>query len=172
MARQDIVIRRRWWAHLMTLYVAAVMVFLAWVALFAIQSVFLKTGWWWKSAIFMAIFAFMLHGIVVATNAMFRYRVIVGRDGLRIKGNFYSHDIRWEEIETIRKRNNFRVPGYHVEIHVDGSNNPKRHWCNYWTKGYFIHPGMEKGGIALASYLNRKRREALRRMETEKTLDS
>ncbi len=100
---------------------------------------------------------------VVALNAQLTYRVELGSRGLRIIGNLYTHDITWEEITRIYRRHNFRLPGYHVGIEVDGTNLPRRHWSNLWLAGYFIHPGMEKGGIALSAYLKRKRREYLKR---------
>ncbi len=103
---------------------------------------------------------------VIAHNALFSYRTRLATRGLRIVGNLTTHDLPWQEITLIAKRRNHRIPGYHVGIKVDGSRLPRRHWYNLWFAGYFIHPGMEKGGSALSAYLKRKRRECLNRQQT------
>ncbi len=161
-AGEPIVIRRRWWANL--LVVILLPVFSA-VSFFAIAGLplALSKGQWGAAAILpMVAFVFSL-GVMIALNSLLFYRVVVDHDGVQIVGNLWSHNLLWSEIETIRPRSNYRVPGYHVEIQVDGSNNPRRHWCNFWLAGYFIHPLMERGGKDLTRYLNRKRAEWRRR---------
>lgn len=133
----------------------------------AAAGILAEPGGWWRAPILLIGSGVMGLAFVIALNALFTYRVELDARGLRIIGNLYTHDITWNEITLIYKRHNFRVPGYHVGIEVDGSNLPLRHWCNLWVKGYFIHPGMEKGGIALTAYLKRKRREYLKRQQAE-----
>lgn len=163
MTAGPIVIRRRWWAHLLNLAMTVVIGCLAAVMILAVWTMLPGPGGWWKAPLFALGAWVMVLGCVTGLNALFTYRVELDSADLRIKGNLYTHRLRWDEIVSIRKRHNFRVPGYHVEIQVDGSNNPPRHWCNLWFKGYFIHPGMEQGGAALSTYLTRKRRENLKR---------
>jgi hypothetical protein len=158
-----ITIRRRWWAH------AAMVVFTPlWLALSALLAFGAfglagkPDGWWVTPLLLLAAGIFGLVS-VVGINALFAYRVEVDARGLRIIGNLYTHDITWAEITLIEKRHNHRIPGYHVRITVDGSRLPRRHWCNLWLAGYYIHPGMEKGGIELTAYLKRKRREYIKR---------
>ncbi|WP_374527396.1 hypothetical protein [Novosphingobium sp.] len=161
----SIVIRRHWWAHLLNLVMTVVIGCLAAVMILAVLTKLPGEGGWWKPPLFALGAWVMVVGFIVGLNALFVYRVELDSAGLRIVGNLYCHRLRWNEIVSIRKRHNFRVPGYHVEIQIDGSQNPARHWCNFWVKGYFIHPGMEKGGAALSSYLTRKKREYLKRAD-------
>lgn len=160
-----IVIRRRWWAHLAMLLPLPVFPVLCVVMAMASFQIFSQAGGWWKAPLLLAGSGVMGLAFAIALNAQLTYRVELDARGLRIIGNLYTHDITWEEITRITKRHNFRLPGYHVGIEVDGSNLPRRHWCNLWLAGYFIHPGMEKGGIKLTAYLKRKRREYLKRQE-------
>ena len=159
MPARAIVIRRRWWAHLVTLLPTFVTGFLAAVIFPAAWGALPGPGGWWKGPLLALAASAMVLILVTGLNALFTYRVEVDHQGLRIRGNLYTHDLRWDEIVSISKRHNHRIPGYHVEIQVDGSNNPPRHWSNFWLKGYFIHPGMEMGGIKFAAYLSRKKRD-------------
>lgn len=167
MAGSAITIRRRWWAHLVMLVPMGIFPVLCALMAMAAVDIVTEPGGWWRAPFLLIGASVMGLAFVIALNALFTYRVELDARGLRIIGNLYTHDITWNEITLIYKRHNFRVPGYHVGIEVDGSNLPLRHWCNLWTKGYFIHPGMEKGGIALTAYLKRKRREYLKRQQTE-----
>jgi hypothetical protein len=121
-----------------------------------------KPDGWWVGPLLMLLSSLLMTVTVVLLNALFTYRVEIDARGLRIIGNFYTHDLTWQEITLIQKRHNYRAPGYHVRIEVDGSRAPRRHWSNLWLTGYFVHPGMEKGGIELTAYLKRKRREYLK----------
>lgn len=161
-----IVIRRRWWAHLVIVLPVAVFPVLCAVMAMASFEILFDAGGWWKAPFLLVGAGVMGLAFSIALNALFTYRVELDARGLRIVGNLYTHDITWNEITLITKRHNFRLPGYHVGIEVDGTNLPRRHWCNLWLAGYFIHPGMEKGGIALTAYLKRKRREYLRRQNS------
>jgi hypothetical protein len=164
-ASEVIVIRRRWWAHLLMLVLFPVLPVLAVVMALAAADIVSEPGGWWRALLLLMGTGVMGLASLVALNALFTYRVELGAKGLKIIGNLYTHDITWDEITLITKRHNYRVPGYHVGIEVDGSHLPQRHWCNLWMKGYMIHPGMEKGGIALTVYLKRKRREYLKRAQ-------
>lgn len=167
MASGVITIRRRWWGHLLMLVPLAVFPVLCAVMAMAAVDILAEPGGWWRAPILLTGSGVMGLAFVIALNALFTYRVELDARGLRIIGNLYTHDITWNEITQITKRHNYRAPGYHVGIEVDGSNLPVRHWCNLWVKGYLIHPGMEKGGIALTAYLKRKRREYLKRRQTD-----
>ncbi|WP_324075663.1 MAG: hypothetical protein RSE14_02490 [Erythrobacter sp.] len=167
MSGSVITIRRRWWAHCMMLIPIGVFPVLCAVMAMAAVDILAEPGGWWRAPILLIGSGVMGLAFVIALNALFTYRVELDARGLRIIGNLYTHDITWDEITQITKRHNYRAPGYHVGIEVDGSNLPVRHWCNLWVKGYLIHPGMEKGGIALTAYLKRKRREYLKRQQTE-----
>jgi hypothetical protein len=157
------VIRRRWWAHLLNLVVTTGLLCLCTAIAAALLTMSQLPASWPKALLLTLASAVFLLGGIVGLNALFTYRVEIDARGLRIIGNLYTHDLHWDEIASIRKRSNFRAPGYHVEIQVDGSRNSRRHWCNLWLAGYFVHPGMEKGGIALAAWLNRKQREYTKR---------
>lgn len=161
-----IVIRRRWWGHLLNLLVTAGLICLCATIAWAFLSVSQQPASWWKALLLAMGLAVLLLGSIVGLNALFTYRVEVDARGLRIIGNLYTHALDWDEIVSIRKRPNYRVPGFHVEIQVDGARNPRRHWCNLWMTGYHIHPGMEKGGSALAAWLNRKKREYTKRTQS------
>lgn len=163
MTGKVITIRRRWWAHLVMLVPLGLMPMLCAVMAMAAVDILSEPGGWWKAPFLLLGSGVMGLAFVIALNALFFYRVELDQRGLRIIGNLYTHDLTWTEITLIYRRHNFRVPGYHVGIEVDGSNLPKRHWCNLWAAGYFIHPGMEKGGTALTAYLKRKRREYIKR---------
>lgn len=156
-------IRRRWWAHLVMLIPLGIFPVLCALMAMAAYNMLFEPGGWWKALFLLLGSGVMGLAFVIALNALFFYRVEIDQRGLRIIGNLYTHDLSWQEITRIYRRHNFRVPGYHVGIEVDGSNLPRRHWCNLWAAGYFIHPGMEKGGTALTAYLRRKRREYLKR---------
>jgi hypothetical protein len=162
-----ITIRRRWWAHLLMLIPLCVFPVLSAVMAMAAFAILAEPGGWWRAPILLAGAGVMGLAFLLALNVLFFYRVELDQRGLRIIGNLWTHDLTWNEITLITKRHNFRATGYHVGIKVDGSNLPVRHWCNLWMKGYFIHPGMEKGGIALTAYLKRKRREALKRQQAD-----
>jgi hypothetical protein len=157
-----ITIRRRWWAHLLVLPPLGVLPVLCAVMAMAAYDILPEPGGWWRAPLLLLGSGVMGLAFIIALNASFFYRVELDGRGLRIIGNLYTHDLTWAEITLIYRRHNFRVPGYHVGIEVDGSNLPRRHWCNLWLAGYFIHPGMEKGGTALTAYLKRKRREYLK----------
>jgi hypothetical protein len=158
-----ITIRRRWWAHLLIFIPLPVFPVLCTVMAMAAYDILPEPGGWWKAPFLLLGSGVMGLAFVIALNALFFYRVELDQRGLRIIGNLYTHDLTWAEITLIYRRHNFRAPGYHVGIEVDGSNLSRRHWCNLWVAGYFIHPGMEKGGTALTAYLKRKRREYLKR---------
>jgi hypothetical protein len=159
---EAISIRRRWWANvliaLITPVFAAVFCFAVWGFPMALAR------HEWVAAAFLPPIAYVFGtGLLIALNSVFFYRVELDREELRMIGNFYTHRLLWSEIATIRPRSNYRIPGYHVEIQVDGSNNPRRHWSNFWMLGYFIHPLMERGGKDLTRYLLSKRAEWRRR---------
>ena len=163
MSGKVIVIRRRWWADLISLILVPGVTTLSGAMGWAGVRILGKPDGWWAGPMLLLGSSLFMLAAVIALNALFTYRVELNARGLRIIGNLYTHDLTWKEITLIHRRHNFRVPGYHVGIEVDGSNLPRRHWCNLWAKGYFIHPGMEKGGTALTAYLMRKRREYLKR---------
>jgi hypothetical protein len=162
-AGKVITIRRRWWAHMLVLIALPVFPVLCGVLAMASFDLFAEPGGWWRAPLLLAGSGVMGLAFVVSLNALFFYRVELDARGLRIIGNLWTHDLTWQEITLIYRRHNFRAPGYHVGMEVDGSNLPRRHWCNLWFAGYYIHPGMEKGGTALTAYLKRKRREYLKR---------
>ncbi len=158
-----IVIRRRWWGHLLMLVPAAVFPVPCGLLAMASAQILFQPGGWWKAPLLLAASGVLGLAVVIALNALFTYRLELDSRGLRIIGNLYTHDLRWQEITLIAKRHNhYLAPGYHVGIKVDGSNLPRRHCRNLWFAGYFIHPGKEKGGIALSAYLKRKRLDYLK----------
>lgn len=163
MTGKVITIRRRWWAHLVILIPVFVFPVLSAVMAMAAIEILAEPGGWWRGPLLLVCACGMGLAFIIALNALFFYRVELDPRGLRIIGHLWTHDLTWQEITRIYRRHNYRIPGYHVGIEVDGSNLPRRHWCNFWLAGYFIHPGMEKGGTALTAYLKRKRREALKR---------
>jgi len=158
-----IVIRRRWWANLISLIVLPVVMTLSSAMGWAGIRILGKPDGWWVAPLLMLGSSLFMLVVVIGLNALFTYRIELDARGLRIIGNLYTHDLTWQEITLIQKRHNFRVPGYHVGIQVDGSRARRRHWSNLWLTGYYVHPGMEKGGIELTAYLKRKRREYLKR---------
>jgi hypothetical protein len=153
-----IVICRRWWAHLLTFLLTPWFAVLPWLILRVVPKKLAEPDWWLVPALVLLSWPFLV-AFVTGINAICRYRVEVAPIGLRIIGNLYTHDLHWSEISDIHPRPNYRAPGYHVGIKVDGSRSAKRHWCNLWFSGYYIHPGMNKGGKELSRYLNAKRRE-------------
>ena len=165
MPKGPIIIRQRWWAHLGALVglliVGAFAAAMGWAAL----DLLAEAGGWWRGPLLLALALLMLLIAAILLNHLFTFRLEVYPHGLRLVGNFWSHRMTWQEIVRIEKRRNYRAPGYHVEIEVDGSRLPRRHWSNLWWARYQIPSGMEKGAGELAAYLKRKRREALRREE-------
>lgn len=148
--------------------VIAAMAVIPWFLLTPIPEMLGGPKWWKVPLALLLAYPFLL-AMVIGLNSLFRYRVEVRPEGLLIAGNFYSHDLRWDEITSIHARPNHRAPGWHVGIFVDGSNNPRRHWCNLWFAGYYIHPLMEHGGKDLVRYLNARRREWARRQSPAET---
>jgi hypothetical protein len=162
-----IVIRRLWWAHVLGLIITPVLITLAIALAWAGFQVLPKPDGWWAAPLLLIGSSVTGLVVAIAINSLFTYRVELDVRGLRIIGNLYTHDILWGEITAITKRHNFRIPGYHVGIAVDGSHLPQRHWSNLWLKGYVIHPLMDRGGIALTAYLKRKRRDYLKLQRAE-----
>lgn len=159
---QPIVIRRRWWANLLVITFIPVFGGIAGFAFFGLPLAIAKQQW--TAAAILPVVALVFSvALLIALNSLLSYRLELDRDGLRIVGNLYSHRLLWSEIATIRPRHNYRIPGFHVEIQVDGSNNPRRHWSNFWFAGYYVHPLMERGGKDLTRYLLRKRSDWRRR---------
>jgi len=158
-----IVNRRRWWAHLLMLIPVTIFPVVCGFLALASAGILPQAGGWWKAPLLLAGAGVMGLAAVIALNALPSYRTELDTRGLRIVGNLTTHDLTWQEITLITKRRNHRIRGYHVGIKVDGSRRPRRPWCNLWFAGYFVHPGMEKGGSALSAYHKRKRRECLKR---------
>jgi hypothetical protein len=163
--KAPIVIRQRWWGHLAVMLCLPVVALLGAAMAWAGIGLFAEAGGWWKGVILLAFATFMMFVVVGLLNHLFTFRVEIYPHGLRLAGNFWSHRMTWQEITRIEKRHNYRAPGYHVEIEVDGSRLPRRHWSNLWWARYQIPFGMEKDAGRLAEYLRRKRREALKRQQ-------
>jgi hypothetical protein len=161
------VIRPRWWANAFLL--VAILFYLALGAAMGLAGLDLlaRPGGWWKGPVLLIGAIGWVIGAVLLGNFLFTYRVEVDRCGLRIIGNLWRHDLTWQEITRIRKRHNFRGIGYHVHITVDGSRSPHRHWSGLWLQGYRIATLMDKGPTELTAYLERKRRESLKRQQEE-----
>lgn len=157
-AHKAIVIRRLWWANLIV--VPLIPIFAGFTAFGMIGLPLAAVQGKWLALAMMppTVITFGL-GTLAAINSAFFYRLEIDRDEIRIVGNLFTQQIMWSEVTAIGARLNFRVPGYHVHILVDGSNNPPRHWSNFWALGYFVHPFMQRGGKDLARYLSRKRGE-------------
>ena len=167
MSGQITVIRMRWWGHLVL--ALGIPVFgtlgatLGWSGLVALGH----PGGWWKFALLSILAALMLLVVVILLNMLFTYRLVIDAPGLRLVGNFWTHQVTWQEIEHITKRSNPRGVGYHVHLEVDGSNLPRRHWSGLWFAGYQIPTAMEKGPTELTAYLKRKQRDYLNRQQAE-----
>lgn len=152
----------RWWMYVLVLIVLPIL---------SVMTYFAGIGAWeamrdgrFLAAIFLPLIAFIFATTaLIIVNRLLGYKVEVWPDGMRIVGFLYSHRLDWAEIIDISPHHNFRVPGYHVGILVDGSNNPQRHWSNFGFKGYYTAAGMTMGGKDLSAYLNRKRNEWLKR---------
>lgn len=162
MPEGPIIVRLRWWMHLFMLLSLPVFAILGATMWSSGLGLFSQAGGWWKGLILVACAIFMLFVVVLLLNRLFAFRIEIYPHGLRLVGNFWSHRMTWQEIMRIEKCQNFRAPGYHVEIEVDGSGLPRRHWSNLWWKRYQIPFGMEKDAGKLTAYLKRKRREALK----------
>ncbi|WP_143738117.1 hypothetical protein [Erythrobacter donghaensis] len=165
-ARGPIIIRQRWWGHLAVLLCLPIFGILAAAMASSGFALFAKPGGWWRGLIILGGAGLMLLIVVLQLNHLFAFRLEIYPHGLRLAGNFWSHRITWQEITRIEKRHNYRAPGYHVAIEVDGSRLPRRHWSNLWWARYQIPSGMEKGAGELTDYLKRKRREALKRQQS------
>jgi hypothetical protein len=162
MSAGPIIIRQRWWGHLVVLFCLPIVATLGVVFGSAGIGLFGEAGGWWKGLFLIAGAVFMLFVVVFLLNNLFTFRLEIDARGLRMVGNFWTHDLAWQEITRTEKSHNNRAPGYHVHVMVDGSRYPRRHWSNLWFAGYGIPSLMEKGATDLAAYLKRKRRDALR----------
>lgn len=172
MAGKVITIRLRWWMHLVMLLCLPVVAILGAGMGHSGLRLLSQGGGWWKGLILLACATFMAFVVVLLLNRIFAFRIEIDPHGLRLVGNFWSHTMTWEEITRIEKRHNFRAPGYHVEIAVDGSRLPRRHWSNLWWDRYQIPFGMEKDAGRLSEYLRRKRREALKRQAAAQIVEA
>jgi hypothetical protein len=153
------IVRMRWWGNLALLFVLAVASALGMTVGREGVDVLDQTGGWWRGPILMAGSVCMLAVSLMLLNMLFTYRIEIDNMGVRLIGNFWTHDITWAEIVRTSKRSNLDGFGHHVLIEVDGTNLPCRHWTRFWAAGYQIPPMMEKGSGELASLLVHKKRE-------------
>ncbi|OBV12656.1 hypothetical protein [Erythrobacter dokdonensis] len=165
MSAKVVIIRMRWWGHMLNIFALLFVAPLGLVIGSAGIAQLNEPGSWWKAPILMASGGTFLLAAVLLLNTLFTYRLEIDSRSLRLIGNLWTHDISWQEITCIAKHPNPKGFGYHVLIEVDGSRLPRRHWHRLWVAGYQIPTPMGKGPTELTAYLNRKRRDYLRRVQ-------
>lgn len=164
MSRPPVIIRMRWWGHLVSLFSLVVVLVLGGAMGTAALDLLRTPGAMGRGLALMALASLNLPIGVHLPNGLFFYRIEVDAQGIAMLGNFWARRITWQEITRIERRiNSGSAIGYHVRIEVDGSNLPRRDWRNLGAAGYFIPTAAGRGPRRLAAYLKRKRRENLRR---------
>ena len=161
------VIRMRWWGHLLFVLPLLILPPIGIAMGSAGFDLLDEPGGWWRAPILIAGAIVFIAAGVLMLNFLLTYRLEIDSRSVRLVGNLWTHDISWQEITCISKRHNPRSFGYHVLIEVDGSRLPRRHWHRLWVAGYQIPAPMEKGAAELVAYLNRKRRDYLKRQRAE-----
>ena len=78
-----IVIRRRWWAHLVIVLPVTVLPVLCAVMALASFEILPQAGGWWKAPFLLAGAGVMGLAFVISLNALFTYRVELDVRGLR-----------------------------------------------------------------------------------------
>jgi hypothetical protein len=117
----------------------------------------------------------IFYGLATALSALiaalgidrsFGFRVIIDEDGIAIRGLLMQRRLTWLEIRDISfKRGRWfgSIDVYmvgHIGIHVDGSNNPRRHWSSLWFGYYDIPRLMEVPVKELTRLLRHAKRRA------------
>ncbi|WP_260484333.1 PH domain-containing protein [Sphingomicrobium flavum] len=152
------IIRPPWWSYLFRFFGWLICLFLLIVLTMTMINRPMTDGalGWLGSGLFGATLMFAL---TIITNTLPPYHVAVDADGVRINGLLHCRHIRWSEIREIQERFNYRLPGKHAFILVDGSNLPERNWEQLWLKGYPIAGYAGMSGPELVRYLRRRHRE-------------
>ena len=75
MATGVVVIRRRWWAHLVVLFPLAVLPVICVVMAMASYWIIAEAGGWWKAPFLLAGSAVMGFAFAILLNALLTYRV-------------------------------------------------------------------------------------------------
>ncbi|WP_265563388.1 hypothetical protein [Sphingomicrobium arenosum] len=147
------IVRPRWWASVLRAVTAA--------ALLIVIAVILIASWsdggvsLWGRMYATTLAAALLVAAIVIVNALPPSRVEIDEECIAIIGLLYDRHIHWSEVERIEQRPNYRLPGDHVLILVDGSRLPRRRWDRFWIAGYQIPPGNDLAADKLAATLRR-----------------
>lgn len=151
----------RWWTVPVRLVTAAICGMLLYAVYYGVSSTAepIGVGGWVALLMFCGSVTMGLAGSLLGLNS----RLEIDRDGFSILGLVGRRHFAWSEIVEIGFMSNYKVPGYHVAIRVDGSRNPKVHPLAFWNSTYRVPPGMEMGGIELSRYLARRWRQWQRR---------
>jgi hypothetical protein len=127
----------------------------------------LTAGLHWYPLLFgIVVMAFFGIAAVIGIDRSFGYHLAIDVEGLCITGLLTRRLLTWQEITDIRFRRGrwlASVDVYmvgHVAIHVDGSNNPRRHWSSLWFGYYDIPRLMDLRAKELTALLSHAKRRA------------
>lgn len=151
------VIHRRWWASLITLLLAPMLLGLGGLMIhFSMAAANSVPG---ILAGLLCGSVFIL-GSVICVDRSFPYVIVLEAEGFHVRGLLFTRHFRWDEVTKILYRPNYRLPGYYASWSVDGSNNPRRHWSSLWFGFYELPPLMAYGGKELTRFLRHAKRRA------------
>lgn len=150
-------VRRRWWASLITLLLSPV--------LLGLGGLMLYFAWSTASTLPGALGASLCGGVfllgsVIGLDRSFPFWLSIEADGFTVRGLIFTRHFRWSEVTEFIPRSNYRLPGYYASWSVDGSNHPRRHWSSLWFGFYEVPPVMEYGGKELTRLLRHAKRRA------------
>lgn len=151
------VVRRRWWASLITLLLSPV--------LMGLGGLMLWFGWSAEGSLVGALVASLcgggvLPGSLIGLDRSFPYYLRIEIDGFTVRGLLFTRHFRWSEVTEFLPRSNYRLPGDYASWSVDGSNHPRRHWSSLWFGFYEVPPLMAFGGKELTRLLRHAKRRA------------
>lgn len=150
-------VRRRWWASLITLLLSPLLLGLGGLMLFFSWTVEGSVIGTLGGSLCAAIF---ILGSVIGFDRSFPYYLRIEADGFLVRGLLFTRRFRWDEVKQFIHRSNYRLPGYYASWSVDGSNHPRRHWSSLWFGFYEVPPLMEYGGKELTRLLRHAKRRA------------
>jgi hypothetical protein len=121
---------------------------------------------WYQLLFFILVVTCFGLAAVIGVDRSFGYHLAIDVEGLRIDGLLTQRLLTWQEITDIRFRRGrwlASVDVYmvgHIAIHVDGSNNPRRHWSSLWFGYYDIPRLMDPRAKELTRFLRHAKRRA------------
>ena len=150
-------IHRRRWAQIITLALVGPLCVLPFVMIRAVIDTHAEPI---TFLIVISCSAFFLLAAIIGLDRSIGYCLTLDADGFTTKGLMFTRHFRWDEVNDIVARSNYRLPGYYASWAVDGSHHPRRHWSSLWFGFYEVPPLMQIGGKELTRLLRHAKRRA------------